>query len=66
MQSMLSSLTSLKIYATELESINRSQHNDSGRLQNYIVSSRPLRQKKINKETLELNDTIDQMDLRAI
>jgi hypothetical protein len=51
---------------TGLTSTERPEHNSSGRLQNHISlidrSSRP----KINTETSELNDTIDQMDKTEI
>jgi ribosomal protein S10 len=54
----------------EIWTINkdRTQHSDSGRLEYSSITNRKVIQtkKKINKETLELNDTIDQMDLTVI
>jgi hypothetical protein len=52
---------------TRLKSTDRPQHDDSGRPQNPIITNRLVIQtKKIKKETSELNDTIDQIDLTDI
>jgi exonuclease III len=59
--------TSLNIHYWAKDT-DRPQHSGSGKCQYSSITNRyhPHTKKKINKETIELNDTIDLMDLTEV